>query len=197
MVGTLFASDEDVITCARVQLALFGQVRQVQRNLDDISAKADTDSLDGLHQVLVDVALSLLRKPEIFAYGFVETSNTKSLDDAEENFGKWSLEERSKFDEETSSNVDGKSQTRGKSEKGDPNAEKSKFILISILLAYDGKLSLPKMSSLSEAKEVLTLLGNTQADGVNAVEVIWNPQEEGDTLTADDLLMNYPQLLPL
>jgi uncharacterized membrane protein len=37
-------------------------------------------------------------------------------------------------------------------------------------------------------------LGAIRVDALQAVEVLWTPQEEGDTLTEDELLSDYPQL---
>ena len=49
----------------------------------------------------------------------------------------------------------------------------------------------------ADALEALQTLGRTQASRVNAVEVIWSPQVEGDTLTAAELIEKFPKLIPL
>ena len=36
-----------------------------------------------------------------------------------------------------------------------------------------------------------------RAEGVQAVEVLWTPQEEGDTLTQEELSRDYPLLKTL
>ena len=36
-----------------------------------------------------------------------------------------------------------------------------------------------------------------RAEGVQAVEVLWTPQEDGDTLTQDDITRDYPTLKTL
>lgn len=40
-------------------------------------------------------------------------------------------------------------------------------------------------------------LGVFLQDQVAAVEVMWTPQAEGDTLTAEELMIDYPKLVPL
>ncbi|MEO0853504.1 MAG: DUF1517 domain-containing protein, partial [Cyanobacteria bacterium J06648_11] len=37
-------------------------------------------------------------------------------------------------------------------------------------------------------------VGGTSSDRLLAMEVLWTPQAEGDTLAATDLLTQYPQL---
>ena len=42
--------------------------------------------------------------------------------------------------------------------------------------------------------EPLLSRGAIRVDALQAVEVLWTPQEEGDTLSEDELLRDYPQL---
>ena len=189
--------DEERIAVARVQVGLLGQARELQRELDAIAGKADTESRKGLHTVLVEAALALLRNPQYLAYAYADTVSARTPSLAEGRFNEYSLEERSKFEGETLSNVGGVAragQVRGGVEDENANTE---YILVTILLAYDGAFKLPKISNQADALEALQTLGRTQASRVNAVEVIWSPQVEGDTLTAAELIEKFPKLIPL
>ena len=52
-----------------VQVGLLGSARDLQRDLDRIATRADTNSADGLHYVLEETVLALLRAPEYWVYG--------------------------------------------------------------------------------------------------------------------------------
>eukprot|EP00747_Dinoflagellata_sp_TGD_P017526 gnl/TRDRNA2_/TRDRNA2_125874_c0_seq2.p1 gnl/TRDRNA2_/TRDRNA2_125874_c0~~gnl/TRDRNA2_/TRDRNA2_125874_c0_seq2.p1 ORF type:complete len:346 (-),score=57.56 gnl/TRDRNA2_/TRDRNA2_125874_c0_seq2:61-1098(-) len=194
-------ADTDDITIARVQVGLLGIARDIQKKLDDIAENADSDSQEGLHDILTDTVLALLRKPEMMVYGYCDSFYTDSPERAEERFNDYSLQERSKYDEETLSNVEGR--TRDKTGLQTPPAasgldsKPNQYIVVTILLAYDGQVKLPQVDTLEDAKKVLQFLGRTQAFRVNAVEILWNPQQAGDTLPTEEIMGNYPQLRPL
>ena len=57
------------IFVAKGQVGLLGSARDLQRDLDRIATRADTNSADGLHYVLEETVLALLRAPEYWVYG--------------------------------------------------------------------------------------------------------------------------------
>lgn len=187
--------DSDRVAVARFQVGLLGQARQLQQDLDAIARKADTESRKGLHTVLVEASLALLRNPQYVAYGYSDCVSARTPSLAEARFNEYSLQERAKFESETLSNYGGLERS---SKLGDDSQiGRTEYIVVTILLAYDGAFKLPKIQSLADATQALETLGRTQASRVNAVEVIWSPQAEGDTLTADELLEKFPKLVPL
>jgi uncharacterized membrane protein len=58
----------------------------------------------------------------------------------------------------------------------------------------EGNLELPKINSTDDLRQALRQIGGISSDRLLAVEVLWTPQAEGDTLTTDDLLAEYPDL---
>jgi len=73
----------------------------------------------------------------------------------------------------------------------------NEFILVTILAAVDGTHRMAPVNSSQDVKAALSLLGGMRVDQVAAVEVMWTPQAEGDTLTAEELMIDYPKLVPL
>ena len=45
--------------------------------------------------------------------------------------------------------------------------------------------------------QVLTKVGGLPADKLVALELLWTPEEAGDTYSRDELLLDYPTLIPL
>eukprot|EP00854_Cymbomonas_tetramitiformis_P024119 gene24119-29274_t len=140
------------------------------------------------------------------------TSPGLSPEDAENRFGALSMEERGKFREETLVNVDSRrrqSDALARDDAAGPN----EFIVVTLLAAVDGAMRLPKaryafcfpykcsrfmnVYGSEELRSVLTRLGGVRVDQVAAVEVLWTPQDVNDSLTSDELVRDYPKLVPL
>ena len=97
-------SSNPTVSVARLQVGLLAQAKTLQSDLDRMAQTADTGSAAGRAQVLQEATLALLRHPEYWAYGSSESEQT-GMNSAEAKFNQWSLAERSKFTEETLSNV--------------------------------------------------------------------------------------------
>ncbi|MEO1445699.1 MAG: DUF1517 domain-containing protein, partial [Cyanobacteria bacterium J06635_11] len=57
-----------------------------------------------------------------------------------------------------------------------------------------GKLNLPKITSEDDVREALNKIGAISSEQLMAVEVLWTPQKTGETLTADEMVAEYPNL---
>jgi len=68
-----------------------GLARDLQLDLEKIADKADTSSPDGLHYVLEETVLALLRNPEYCVYGFATTNSAKGPEEAEDLFNEMSM----------------------------------------------------------------------------------------------------------
>ena len=179
------------VTVAKVQVGLLAQAKDLQKELNDLAQRADTGSAAGRSMVLQEATLSLLRHPEYWVYGKTE-SNISQLDSAESQFNRLALSERSKYDEETLYNVEGISQqTTTETSSGEMPSE---YIVVTIIAGVQGKVEMPKANSADDIRQALRQLGSTGSDNLLAVEVIWTPQAENDTLSNDDLLAAYPDL---
>ena len=189
------------VSVSRVQVGLLAEARSLQKELDQLANVADTGTAAGRAQVLQESTLALLRHPEYFAYGTAEAQQAR-LDSAEAKFNQWSIAERSKFTDETLSNYN--AQLKGASNTALPgetsgeivpsNDAPGEYIVVTIVAGVQGKVELPKIDDAEDLSSALRLLGGVSSDRLLAVEVLWTPQAEGDTLTADDLVAAYPDL---
>ena len=188
------------LSVAKVQVGLLADARTLQDDLNRIARSADTSSSAGLAQVLQETTLSLLRHPEYWVYGAAE-SNQARLDSAEAAFNRMALAERSKFSEETLSNVNNQlrqAEAKGelaKASSGDlAESQPGEYIVATLIVGAEGDLKLPKVTSSNELRQAISQIGSVSGDRLLALEVLWTPQADGDTLSHDDVVINYPEL---
>jgi uncharacterized membrane protein len=188
------------ISVARVQVGLLEGARGLQKELDELALSADTGSAEGRAQVLQESTLALLRHPEYWVYGAAQSQQT-ALEAAEAKFNQFALAERSKFTSETLSNVnnqlrEGSSQTSLPADDGQIVAteEPGEYIVVTLVVGTQGKLELPTINSSDDLRQALRQMGSISSERLLAVEILWTPQAEGDTLTSDDLMAGYPDL---
>jgi uncharacterized membrane protein len=205
--GSDVGSEENPgISVAKVQVGLMAQARNLQLDLDRIAFNADTNTESGRAKVLQEVSLTLLRHPEYWVYGSVSTELPK-LSGAEAVFNRLTMAERSKFSEETLSNINGqvKQPTLSGADQGGTLTPQSpaellamnadaEYVVVTLLVATTAKLQLPKINGENDMKQALQQIGSLAASGLLAIEVVWTPQADGDCLTSDDIMASYPDM---
>lgn len=189
------------VAVARLQVGLLASARTLQSDLDRIAASANTGSSAGLAQVLQETTLALLRHPEYWVYAGSETQKTR-LEAAELQFNRLALAERSKFTTELLSNVNNQMKQAPAIESLPAAGELAateltgvgEYIVVTLLVATQGQLELPKINSSDDLRQALSQFGAVSSDRLLALEVLWTPQAEDDTLSSDDLVGAYPNL---
>jgi len=195
------------VSVAKVQVGLLANARSLQQELDQIARRADTETAAGRAKVLQETTLALLRHPEYWVYGAAESQERLPLEQAEGRFNQLALSERSKFAAETLSKVDNRlqeSELRDRLEGMIDTSEASlaeqvrrepgEYIVVTLLAGAAGQLKLPKVNDADGLREALSAVGGLGGDRLLAFEVLWTPQAAGDTLSADDILAEYPHL---
>ncbi|GFQ01321.1 hypothetical protein PHJA_002276000, partial [Phtheirospermum japonicum] len=170
------------------KVGLLGLGRSLQKDLNRIAETADTSTSEGLHYVLTETVLALLRHPDYCISTYSSVDIKKSMDEGEKRFNQLSIEERGKFDEETLVNVN--------NIKKQSSTHTLKF-QITMLVAAEGVHKLPSINNSKDLKETLQKLASIPSSRILAVEVLWTPQNEDDTLSERELLEDYPLLRPL
>ncbi|MEM6518968.1 MAG: DUF1517 domain-containing protein [Cyanobacteria bacterium P01_C01_bin.70] len=190
------AAENPTVSVAKLQIGLLAEARYLQDDLNRMALSADTSSSEGLTQVLQEATLSLLRHPEYWQYATVKTESTRLLS-AEQQFNQLVLAERSKLTGEVVSNVNSRLQqaNANAAEAGELASTKpGEYMVASVIVATQGKLNLPKVSSPQDVRQTLSTLGAISSDRLLAVEIIWTPQASGETLTSDEMIAEYPEL---
>lgn len=188
-------SSNPAVSVARLQVGLLANARDLQKELNQIAEAADTGSPQGRAEVLQETTLALLRHPEFWVYAGAETQQAR-LESAEAQFNRLSLGERSKFTSETLSNVNNvlREADPQKALPGGETEEPSQYIVVTLLAASLSKLQLPTINSSEDLRQALRQFGAIPSEQLLAIEVLWTPQAEGDTLTSSDMIVEYPNL---
>lgn len=199
--GTGITGMNSKVTVAKIQVGLLASARSLQQDLTRLALESDTSTAQGLADVSRDTAISLMRHPEYWVYVSSASENTKfSL--AEQKFNSLVMSERSKLNEEVLSNVGGRILS-GKTTASLPSEgslsleDPSEYIVVTLLLAVAGDTlsKLPTLRSSADLQSALSTIGSVPTDDLIAVEVLWEPQSEDYTLTNDEILTIYPDLV--
>ncbi len=188
------------VSIVEIQVGLLAEARDVQTKLNNLAATIDAETATGRMHLLQETSLELLRHPEYWTYGKTVTQQAK-LDRAEAVFNQLSLTERSKFTTETLSKVNSQLRQATPSavltatgELATVAAERSEYIIVTLLVAATRQVQLPKINGDADLRQALQTLGSLDASALVAIEAIWTPQANGDSLTTDDILTYYPDL---
>jgi len=190
------SSTNPPVAVAKLQVGLLAAARSLQDDLNRIATTADTGSSQGLAQLLQETTLSLLRHPDYWAYAASEDKQTRLLS-AEAEFNRYTLSARSRFSEETLTNVNSQltqTQPKGVLTGTEAQADPGEYILATLVVATQGQLDLPDIHSSDDLRRALSQIGAVSSDNLLAVEVLWTPQQSGGTLTADEMIAEYPEL---
>jgi uncharacterized membrane protein len=191
--GTAGELYNDVVTVTQVQIALFAQARALQADLAGLTLRANPDTPAGLNQMLQETVLMLLRSPEYWAYSKVSSQTLPSRERAAQLFEQLSIQERSKYQTETLVNIGG--QVHRQSPKLASSGESTSYIVVTLLVGTaDDQPLVGAVHNADELQGALRRLGSIPLDYLLIYELIWSPQDESDSLSADGLLAHYPDL---
>uniref|UniRef100_A0A0D9X3X8 Uncharacterized protein n=1 Tax=Leersia perrieri TaxID=77586 RepID=A0A0D9X3X8_9ORYZ len=186
-----------VTPTAAAAAAEIGLAKTMQRDLNAIAIKVDTTKQRRYKFMLRETICSLNRHKDYCVSATISSDVKWTVDKVnswEEHFDKISIEERSKTDEETLFNVEGIGMIKKYSKE--PEDGKKEFIVLTIILAADGKLKFPKIRNTTDLITVLGMLNGVHATEIKGIQIIWTPQHEDDVLSEERLLKDYPYLKP-
>lgn len=186
--------NNNTFAISKVQVALLAYAKDVQLSLSEISLTTDTETPEGLRELYNESILTLLRHQEDWTH-VNATSRRVSLEQAEAVFGEFSLTEREKFNTETLSNMDGI--LRQKEVKLSED-ESACYVVVTLIIgtAHDHPL-FKEIRQKEELKEVLKQLALIPKDYLMKFELLWSPQTPEDTMTYDEFVLEYTDMINL
>jgi len=188
------ASRPEKISLIQFQIGLLASAKEMQIRLRELASSSNTSTSSGLQRVLQETTLSLLREPELWVYSNIETGAVP-FTSAESTFNRISITERSKLKAELTSNYSGQI-SKSKDNKSNPGDSDptNEYIAITILVATKKDLRLNDSANSQLITEALRILGSISSNDLMALEVIWQPEGEGETLREEELITQYPNL---
>ena len=188
----------DIVTVTQLQVALLAQARYIQTELTRLSAEANLASPAGLNQLLQETVLALLRSPENWSHAKVNSQTVKSREQAAQVFEQLSIQARSKLTAETLVNTGG--QVRRQAVAVNAESDPASYIVVTLLVGTADDKPLVQPNSLHSAEEltaILKRLGSIAPSYLMIYELIWTPQDATDSLSREQLLTHYPDLIQI
>ncbi len=187
--------DNDRVTVSLLQVALSSAAEGIQDDLSQLSTNKDTDSKSGLVSLMQESALILLRHETVWTH-VLSSSNSLDIEQAESAFNRLSLVERSKFSGETLSNVDGVLKTA--TAKDNAEDDFADYVVVTLILGTaDDNPLFEKISTVEALKKELLEIASMRDDYLFKFELLWTPQQVGQYLTDEELLLEYTNIIPL
>jgi uncharacterized membrane protein len=188
-------ASNETVTVTELQVGLFSQERQIQDRLSELTLNAEMETAAGRSEMLRETVLAILRSPENWSHVRSTSQVVKSREAAGNLFEQLSLAERSKVESETLVNVGGK--VRQKQIQGE-DADPGSYIVVTLLVGTENDKPLfDKIHTAEDLKTALESLGAISTDYLLILELLWNPQDDRESLTEDEMLTHYPDLMPL
>ena len=189
--------DNNIFAISKVQVALYAQARELQSELTELSLEVDTDSSEGLLRLLQESTLSLLRHTEYWTHVSASSQIARDALQAQSMVNALSIEQRRQLSSETLVNVGG-NKKRSAVQAAGLEEGPAAYIVITFLIgtAHDKPL-FSKIQTETELQAVLQQLASLPAEYLMTFELIWSPQEASDSLTDDELLTEYSDLVQI
>ncbi len=182
------------VTMVQLQIGLLARAHKLQAELRKLAKDSDTSTSSGLEIVLQETTLALLRQTDLLIYANIE-KGIVPFSASESTFNRLSITERGKLTAETSSNFSGKIGTFTTLETKPGEADNtSEFIAVSILIATTMGISINEKISSVALSDNLRAIGSIPSKELLALEIIWQPDGENESLTREDLVTSYPNL---
>jgi uncharacterized membrane protein len=167
--------------------------------LDRLAASARTDSRVGIQNLTSQVALELLRRKSSIVSASAKSKHFKDRSKAIRDYNSQSIRERGKFEKEMVSKYGGVDYGSDYGRGGGTVAvgPKATMAVVTLLIAIDGdSTSVPKIGSLGDVEEALRKIASDAkvSDCLQSAEILWTPEDRGETLSLRDVVADYPEL---
>jgi len=184
-----------------LRVALDGRARKfVQTELARIAKVADPATDTGRVKLLREVTLMLRRLRDAWIYGGAVNEAEAAMDTEKPIFDHHVDDARSRFMQETISNVDGVQSAADPSHYVPRSDQGAGVILVSIIIAAKQELyTISQIGNGSDLSAALEAAATLNESSLVAVEIVWQPAEDADRLSSIELEAKYPrpQLIPI
>jgi uncharacterized membrane protein len=198
--GFLHRHDNDADVSV-LRVALDGRVRRaLQAALARIAAQADTSTQEGRVHMLRMVSQVVRQMRDAWVYGGAVNEPMRGMGDAKQAFDHHVDDARTKFREETIRNEQGV-RTQAAASAYTPRSDEGEgLILVTFVIAARRELfTVKKIGHGDDLRRALEAAFYLDEASLVAVEIVWQPSEDGDRLSSLELEAKYPppELVPI
>jgi len=181
-----------VVTVSLLQVALRAEARRMQVVLTELAESADTTTSEGLFELLQQTSRLLLDYSRYWTHVLASSQTVNTIEEAEIIYNQLLNRERSKFSVETLSNVNGQIDRQP---AFSPPAGEPAYIVVTLLMGtVDDRPLFGEIYSSSMLRDTLDDIRLMQPRYLLVLETLWTPQDANDSLTAEELATDYPDL---
>jgi uncharacterized membrane protein len=169
--------------------------------LNRLSRTATTDSRVGIQNLTSQVALELLRRRSSIVSASSSFQHYRDSNQAQRDYERMSIKERSKFERETVSKYGGVDYSINPNTASLPSSSgvdgKATMAVVTLVLAIEGdSTKVPTIKSISDVEEALRRISSDSKvdDCLQSVEILWTPEDRTESLSLRDVVADYPEL---
>jgi len=165
--------------------------------LSRLSRTARTDSRAGIQDLTSQVALELLRRRSSIVSASSAHNHFKDRTRAGREFNAKSIQQRSKFEQETFSQFGGVDYSAKKLSSSNEASDKATMAVVTLILAIDGDSTKPpQINSISDVETALRKIASDAKvdECLQSAEILWTPDDRSETLSMRDVVADYPDL---
>lgn len=186
----------DIVTVSQIQIGLLAGARDLQRDLNALAQQANWGNQESLSELLRETVLALLRSPEYWTHVRATSQTVQSREAGSRLFEQLSLAERSKLSAETLVNIGGRVRQQATSQPLD--SDPAAYIVVTLLVGTaDDRPLFGEIRSTEALAAALRRLGSLPPSYLLIYELLWAPQDESSSLSRDELLASYPDLIQI
>jgi len=175
--------------------------KSVLGQLDALAASANTNTGAGIAALCGTISLALLRRSNEYVSCCGTAAHRKDDEDALADFDRLAIREAAKFDDrDSSATVDAALSAAGLPGGASGGAPTMAVVCLVACLMGDREEELTKdfqgdAGAMKNALQELAAAANG-ADEVFAFELFWVPGDDDETLDQDEIILDWPELMP-
>jgi uncharacterized membrane protein len=193
--GSPAALMNDKMTLSQIQVGFYATDCQIQKQLAAIVETLGIDTEKERLEQLQAVTLAVLRQPQYWSHVKSSSEVFKTPSEAQAAFNRLSMGARSKYDEESLTRREGQEVKKLAPLTATDEDEPSAYVVVTLLVGstHDEPLfeTIHGAEGLRSALEKLS--GMTMGE-LRQFELIWTPQDGSESLSSNDLLVDFPDL---
>jgi uncharacterized membrane protein len=191
--GSMDEIHNDIVSVSEIQIALLAN-SPIQKQLTEIVQTMAIDTPTQLKEQFQTVVVELLRQSEYWSHAKVSSQTFKTKTEAEGFFEQWSIRSRSKLSQETLTR-----DSLGLKQRDlvvNPEDDPAAYVVVTMLIGTTHDRPLAEQTYSEESlRAVLTKLSAITERELLVFELMWSPQDASDSLSRDELLTEYGDLV--